>query len=54
MHFDGGRAPVAYDGHPLYMFIKDKDDGDAYGEGANAFGADWYVVSPSGSKVHNS
>lgn len=49
-----GRTQVTYNGHPLYLFIKDKDDGDAYGEGAKAFGAEWYVLAPSGSKVDKS
>jgi len=42
---------VTYKGHPLYFFEKDKDDGDAYGQGSNAFGAGWYVLAPKGSKV---
>jgi predicted lipoprotein with Yx(FWY)xxD motif len=50
----GGAMQVTYKGHPLYYFIKDKDDGDAYGQGAHAFGADWYVLAPSGQKVDNS
>jgi predicted lipoprotein with Yx(FWY)xxD motif len=50
----GGVKQVTYHGHPLYYFIKDKDDGDAYGQGAHAFGADWYVLAPSGTKVDNS
>jgi predicted lipoprotein with Yx(FWY)xxD motif len=50
----GGVEQVTYKGHPLYYFIKDKDDGDSYGQGAHAFGADWYVLAPSGKKVDNS
>ena len=46
-----GTTQVTYHGHPLYIFVKDKDDGDAYGQGVKAFGADWYVLSPSGSKI---
>jgi predicted lipoprotein with Yx(FWY)xxD motif len=46
-----GTKQVTYKGHPLYLFAKDKDDGDAYGEGVKAFGADWYVLAPSGNKV---
>ena len=49
-----GTTQVTYKGHPLYYFVKDKDDGDAYGEGSTAFGAGWYVLSPSGNKVDNS
>jgi predicted lipoprotein with Yx(FWY)xxD motif len=46
-----GTKQVTYKGHPLYLFSKDKDDGDAYGEGLKAFGADWYALAPSGQKV---
>jgi predicted lipoprotein with Yx(FWY)xxD motif len=46
-----GTKQVTYKGHPLYFFVKDKDSGDAYGQGAKAFGADWYVLAPSGSKI---
>ena len=49
-----GRLQVTYKGHPLYLFIKDKDDGDAYGEGAKAFGAEWYALAPTGSIVQGS
>jgi predicted lipoprotein with Yx(FWY)xxD motif len=49
-----GQTQVTYKGHPLYYFIKDKDDGDAYGQGAKAFGADWYVLAPSGKKIDES
>jgi predicted lipoprotein with Yx(FWY)xxD motif len=46
-----GVKQVTYNGHPLYFFVKDGDAGDAYGQGAKAFGADWYVLSPSGEKI---
>lgn len=49
-----GTMQVTYKGHPLYYFVKDKDSGDSYGEGVKAFGASWYVLAPSGSKVDNS
>jgi predicted lipoprotein with Yx(FWY)xxD motif len=49
-----GTTQVTYKGHPLYFFAKDKDSGDAYGQGVKGFGADWYVLSPSGSKVDKS
>lgn len=42
---------VTYAGHPLYRFISDKTAGDATGQGLNAFGAPWYVVSPSGALI---
>jgi predicted lipoprotein with Yx(FWY)xxD motif len=46
-----GTRQVTYKGHPLYYFIKDKDDEDAYGQGSKAFGAEWYVLSPAGKKI---
>jgi predicted lipoprotein with Yx(FWY)xxD motif len=49
-----GTTQVTYKGHPLYFFAKDKDAGDAYGQGVHGFGSDWYVLKPSGSKVDNS
>lgn len=49
-----GTTQVTYKGHPLYFFAKDKDAGDSYGQGIHGFGADWYVIAPSGSKVDNS
>jgi predicted lipoprotein with Yx(FWY)xxD motif len=49
-----GTRQVTYKGHPLYFYVKDKDDGDAYGQGVHGFGADWYVLKPSGVKVDNS
>jgi predicted lipoprotein with Yx(FWY)xxD motif len=49
-----GTTQVTYKGHPLYFFVKDKDDGDAYGQGSKAFGGSWYVLKPSGNKLDNS
>jgi predicted lipoprotein with Yx(FWY)xxD motif len=49
-----GTTQVTYKGHPLYFFARDKDSGDAYGQGVKGFGADWYVLSPSGNKVDHS
>ena len=49
-----GTTQVTYKGHPLYFFAKDKDSGDAYGQGVHGFGSDWYVLAPSGSKVDTS
>jgi predicted lipoprotein with Yx(FWY)xxD motif len=46
-----GTKQVTYKGHPLYLYVKDKDDGDTYGEGIKSFGAEWYALSPSGNKV---
>jgi len=49
-----GTTQVTYKGHPLYFFASDKDEGDAYGQGVKAFGADWYVLKPTGEKVDES
>ncbi len=46
-----GSKQVTYNGHPLYFFAADKDEGDAYGQGSKAFGAGWYVMAPSGTKI---
>ncbi|HST56443.1 MAG TPA: hypothetical protein VLJ42_11210 [Solirubrobacteraceae bacterium] len=46
-----GTKQVTYKGHPLYYYVKDKDDEDAYGQGVDSFGAGWYVLAPSGQKI---
>jgi predicted lipoprotein with Yx(FWY)xxD motif len=46
-----GRVQLTYDGHPLYTFANDSKRGQTSGEGVNAFGGSWYVVSPAGSTV---
>jgi predicted lipoprotein with Yx(FWY)xxD motif len=46
-----GAAQVTYNGHPLYYYIGDKKPGDVTGQGLVAFGAAWYVVSPSGKQI---
>lgn len=38
-----GTKQVTYNGLPLYLFAKDKDAGDAYGQG---IGGIWFVVKP--------
>jgi predicted lipoprotein with Yx(FWY)xxD motif len=48
---DDGSTQVTYDGHPLYSFIADSAPGVANGEGIDAFGAKWEVVSASGTAV---
>ena len=49
-----GTTQVTYKGHPLYYYSLDKDSGDAYGQGIKSFGAEWYVLAPSGNKVDKS
>ena len=45
-----GTMQVTYNGHPLYTFSGDMKPGDAAGQGQEAFGAEWYTLTPSGSK----
>jgi hypothetical protein len=47
---DGG-TQVTYNGHPVYLFIKDQSPGDTNGEGKNAFGASWFALSPGGNEI---
>ena len=47
---DGG-SQVTYNGHPLYLYEADNSAGDTSGQGVNAYGALWYVLSASGSEI---
>jgi predicted lipoprotein with Yx(FWY)xxD motif len=46
-----GRLQVTYNHHPLYRFVKDTKKGQTNGEEVDAFGAQWYALSPVGAKV---
>ncbi len=46
-----GTTQVTYNGHPLYTFSGDSNPGDTSGQGVNAFGGLWYVMSPAGQQV---
>jgi len=46
-----GRRQVTYNHHPLYTFVKDAKKGQTNGEGVDAFGAEWYAVSPGGAWI---
>jgi predicted lipoprotein with Yx(FWY)xxD motif len=48
---DDGSTQVVFDGHPLYTYVKDTDTEDAYGNGVDQFGAEWYGLHPSGEKT---
>jgi predicted lipoprotein with Yx(FWY)xxD motif len=48
-----GSTQVTYNGWPLYYFVKDKASGDTKGQDVEGFGAEWYLVSPEGNKVHD-
>jgi predicted lipoprotein with Yx(FWY)xxD motif len=41
-------SQVAYHGHPLYLFVDDKQPGDLKGQGLYDY---WYVLSPSGRPI---
>ena len=47
---DGG-AQVTYNGHPLYTFSADQKPGNSNGQGVNAFGGIWYVLSSAGDPI---
>jgi predicted lipoprotein with Yx(FWY)xxD motif len=46
-----GAAEVTYAGHPLYTYAADTKAGQVKGQGLDQFGAEWYVLKPSGQKV---
>ena len=46
-----GTTQVTYNKHPLYYYSGDTAAGQQNGQGINAFGAPWYVVSPNGSQM---
>jgi predicted lipoprotein with Yx(FWY)xxD motif len=49
-----GTLQVTYNGHPLYYFTADAAGGTAHGQAVTAFGAEWYVVGASGTKIDTS
>jgi predicted lipoprotein with Yx(FWY)xxD motif len=48
-----GKNEVTYAGHPLYTYAGDAKPGDVQGQGLDQFGAEWYVLAPSGNKIDN-
>jgi predicted lipoprotein with Yx(FWY)xxD motif len=46
-----GSRQVTYNGHPLYLFIKDKKAGQTNGQDVTAFGAAWFALTPSGNQA---
>jgi predicted lipoprotein with Yx(FWY)xxD motif len=48
---DDGKNELTYAGHPLYTYAGDKHAGDTTGQGLDQFGAEWYVLAPSGQKI---
>jgi predicted lipoprotein with Yx(FWY)xxD motif len=45
-----GKPQVTYNGHPLYLFGGDTSTGKTSGQGVNAFGDYWYVLSSAGNQ----
>lgn len=46
-----GTMQVTYKGHPLYYYASDTAKGQTNGEAVNGFGAEWYLVKPSGTAL---
>jgi predicted lipoprotein with Yx(FWY)xxD motif len=46
---DGGEQ-VTYNGFPLYTYVGDKKPGDTNGNDFEQFGAEWYALTPAGTK----
>jgi predicted lipoprotein with Yx(FWY)xxD motif len=46
-----GKPQVTYHGHPVYLFTGDSKAGNTNGQGVNAFGGLWYVLSPTGNEI---
>jgi predicted lipoprotein with Yx(FWY)xxD motif len=42
---------VTYNGHPLYYYAADQEPGETAGQGLDQFGAEWYVLAPTGDKI---
>ncbi len=40
---------MTYNHHPLYTFAQDTKAGQTNGEGVDAFGGQWYTLSPAGA-----
>ena len=49
-----GKPQVTYNGHPLYGYQGDSGAGDTNGQNIDGFGAEWYVLSPSGNAITTS
>ena len=46
-----GVLEATYNGHPLYRYAADAKPGQDAGQGLNQFGAKWYVLAATGSKI---
>jgi predicted lipoprotein with Yx(FWY)xxD motif len=47
----GGVHQLTYAGHPLYTFAGDTTPGTTNGQGSEAFGARWDVLTAAGQEV---
>lgn len=47
-----GTVQLTYAGHPLYTYTGDKSS-ETNGNGAHAFGGDWYAIRPNGERPGN-
>jgi predicted lipoprotein with Yx(FWY)xxD motif len=48
-----GTTQATYNGWPLYLYAGDSAAGQTTGQGLDQFGAEWYVLAPSGKKVED-
>ena len=48
---EAGAQQVTYNGWPLYYYVQDQQPGDTKGQDIEGFGAEWYLIGPSGEKV---
>lgn len=48
----GGATQVTYAGWPLYYYKPDQGAGQTKGQDIEGFGAEWYLLTPNGEKVH--
>ena len=46
-----GRRQVTYRHHPLYRYAGDAGKGQTNGQGLDASGGQWWVLSPAGNKI---
>lgn len=46
-----GRLQVTYGHHPLYLFVNDAKKGETNGQAVDAFGAEWYALTPAGARI---
>lgn len=47
-----GATQVTYAGHPLYYYAPDQGSGAFKGQDVKGFGAEWYLVTPTGQAAH--